>query len=123
MNKEPETKNAKIKSTYLGIEDHGIFTAYLDLDYGGSGQGFGGMSLDGPPGDGGEGNRIGSAYGAEFIMRVLRTLEVGSWEKLPGTHCRALSSWGKVHSIGHILKDQWFNPEDLAKEMGFKEGS
>ena len=39
--RESSQANAKITSTHLGQEDHGIFTAWLQLDYGGSGQGFG----------------------------------------------------------------------------------
>lgn len=43
---EYELRNAKIRHTMLGIEDHGIFTFVLDLDYGGSGQGAGMYCLD-----------------------------------------------------------------------------
>ena len=32
-----EIKNAKIESTMLGTEDHGIMTCYLYLDYGDKG--------------------------------------------------------------------------------------
>lgn len=35
----PETKNARIESTMLGREDHGILTFMLHLSYGGSGHG------------------------------------------------------------------------------------
>jgi hypothetical protein len=111
-----ETKNAIITSTHLGDEDHGIMTCYLHLDFGGSGQGFGGYSLDQHNGErNANSRRIGTAYGLEFIKRILETLEVGKWEKLPGTHLRVKADHGKVHSIGHFIKDQWFTPEtDLA---------
>lgn len=36
-----EIRNARIVRTFLGIEDHGIFTAVLTLNYGDSQQGFG----------------------------------------------------------------------------------
>ena len=45
MSTMEEIKNAIITGTYLGIEDHGILTFWLYLDYGGSGQGFGGYQL------------------------------------------------------------------------------
>ncbi len=113
----PEIKNALIKSTFLGIEDHGIFTAFITLDYSGSGQSFGGYSMD-APNKGEQGlSRIGTPFGCEFILRVIRTLEVNSWEKLIGTYCRVMATHNKVHSIGHIQKDQWFSPEELAKEF------
>ena len=108
-----ETKNAVIESTMLGIEDHGILTCFLNLNYGGSGQGFGGYGLDGF--DKAKDKRIGTAWGMEFVRRVLETMEVDSWEKLSGKHCRVISDNGKVYKIGHIIKDRWFDPEkDLA---------
>ena len=96
-------KNAKIVSTMLGFEDHGIMTCYLYLDYDGSGQGFGGYAL-------------GGEFGIEFIKKILKTLEVDKWEDLAGTHCRAEAGHDKVHRIGHILKDQWFDPKDIVPE-------
>ena len=40
-----ETKNAVIESARLTTDDHGCLSAWLMLDYGGSGQGFGGCAL------------------------------------------------------------------------------
>ena len=108
MNNIP-IKNAVIKGTMLGIEDHGIMTCFLNLDYGGSGQSFGGYSLDGF--NESEDKRVGTAWGMEFIRRVLEVLDVDSWEKIKGTHCRVKADHGKVYRIGHIIKDQWFDPK------------
>jgi hypothetical protein len=105
-----EIKNAIITGTILGKEDHGIFsTVYLYLDYGSSGQGFCGYSLNTPNGE--EDTHIGTAWGMEFILRIMDVLEVTSWEKLPGTHCRVKAEHSKVHAIGHILKNKWFDPK------------
>ena len=93
-----EIKNAKITSTFLGREDHGIPTCFVHLDYGSSAQGFGGYDLRFP------------SYGIDFITKILSTLEVASWEKLPGTYCRAKADRCCVQAIGHITKDQWFSP-------------
>ncbi len=109
-----ETKNAKITSTMLGIEDHGILSCMIYLDYGGSGQGFGGYAMD--QWSERHGRRIGAAYGAEFILRVLHAVGVERWEDLPGKHVRVRSTYSKVHAIGHIIEDRWFSPDDLAKE-------
>ena len=112
-----ETKNAVIESTMLGIEDHGIMTCFLYLNYGGSGQGFGGYGLDGF--DKAKDKRVGTAWGMEFVRRVLETFEVDSWEKLSGKHCRVVADYGKVYRIGHIIKERWFDPEkDLADLKG-----
>ena len=73
---------ATIKSTSLGWEDHGILTAFLHCEWPSSGVGVGGYGLDkfverGQP-------RRGTAYGLDHIMRILETVGVNSWEKLPG---------------------------------------
>lgn len=116
--KEVEVKNAKIRKTTLGIEDHGILTCYVHLEGDGWGVGFGGFTLDGPIKRGNEfSHREGTAYGMEFINRVLKTLEINSWEKLPGAivRCKSEGWGGRCLAIGHPLKEQWFEPEaDLA---------
>lgn len=106
-----ETRNAVIESTKLGPEDHGIFTAYLTLNYGGSGQGFGGYALDRHNGNrGASSERVGTAYGMEFIRRVMATVGVEKWEDLKGKHVRARMEHDKVHAIGHIIEERWFYP-------------
>lgn len=116
-----ETKNARIRSADIFVEDHGILTAFLDLDYGGCGQGFGGYGMDRhvprDPAlkDDRRPDREGVAWGMEFIRRVMSTVGVEKWSKLPGTPIRVRSDWGKVHEIGHFIEDRWFHPErDLA---------
>ena len=109
-----ETKNALIESTFLGWEDHRIFTCFLYLKYDGGGQGFGGYALD--TYDEALKRRKGTAQGAEFIARVLETVGVDSWEKLPGKFVRVVASWTKVKSIGHIIEDKWFSPEEFFNE-------
>ena len=109
-----EIMNARIRSTQLGNEDHGIFTCFLHLEYDHGGQSFGGYALDEHNQKrGAESERVGTAYGLQFLMEILRVLEVESWEKLPGTVCRVRAEHSKVHAIGHFLKDQWFDPAEL----------
>ena len=62
-----ETKNAQIESTMLGFEDHGIFTCFLNLDYGSSAQGFGGAALAGE-------------WCSEYIRHILDTVGVHKWK-------------------------------------------
>lgn len=95
-----ETKNAVIRSVRLGGYDGfgSMLTAYVDLEYGGSGQSFGGYALGGP-------------FTHVFIMGVLEALEADGWEKLVGMSCRVDADYSKVHRIGHYLKNRWFDPE------------
>ena len=98
-----ELKNARIKSTSLGYEDHGILTAFLHLDYGGICQGFGGYCLAG------ESTSV-------FIEGVLKAVKVSTWEDLPGKYIRVKAERSKVHEISHPLEDTWFNPRKTFEE-------
>jgi hypothetical protein len=112
---EPEMRNAIIESTMLGIEDHGILTALILLDFGGSGQGFGGYALDTYNIEKGE--RVPSPGCGFFIQRVLEVVGVERWEELPHKHVRVIADGGKVHAIGHIIKNKWFYPEKEFKAL------
>lgn len=96
---DSEIKNAVITRLMLGREDHNIPTAYIHLDYGGSGQAFGGFGFEGP------GMGI-------FVLGVIDTLEVRSWEDLVGKSCRVKANHVGVHAIGHLLHDKWFTPSE-----------
>jgi hypothetical protein len=114
-----ETKNARISSTMLGVEDHGIMSAYLHLEYDGGGQGFGGYGLDTYSKEKKE--RVAHACCGFFIKRVLETVGVEKWEDLPGKYIRVKADWGKVHEIGNVIKNKWFNPEKEFKQFEEKE--
>lgn len=102
-------ENGKITGTMLGYEDHGIFTIGLSLECDGSGCVYGGYALD--EFDKEKKARVGTAYGLESIIAVLKTLEIEKWEKIPGTFVRIEhEGWGgKVVRIGHIMKDKWLD--------------
>lgn len=112
---EKEIKNARITSTMLGYEDHGIMTTMLHLDYGSSAQGFGGWGLDEYKGERGYGSRQPTALCGFFIKRVLEVVGVDKWEDLKGKYIRAEAGWSKVYAIGNLLEDKWFRPEEEFK--------
>jgi len=97
----PHKKIAKVSSATLGMEDHGIWTVWVQLDYGGAGQGAGGYSLDTPKKDA-EGKhlgRVGTDFGMQFIMRVCEACGVEEWSKLKGRTVYALfdaTGWGEA---------------------------
>jgi hypothetical protein len=112
-----ETKNARITSTMLGIEDHGIMSFYLYLDYGGSCQSAGGYSLDKPIKDekGRFIKRVGTAVGCDVIMKILEVVGVEKWESLPNKNIRVRADHSKVYAIGNLLREQWIEFEEFFK--------
>lgn len=89
---------ATIKSTSLGENDRGIFTAGFEL----SGDGWGvfaagDYALDGAP-EGDSYERTSTAYGMDYIRQLLRVVGVERWEHLIGKRVYALSKgsggWG-----------------------------
>lgn len=55
-------------------------------------------------------------YGIKIILRILEVLEANSWENLPDI-IRVDADCNKIYKIGHIIKDQWFDVEDLKEEI------
>jgi hypothetical protein len=121
-----ERRNAVIKSARITNDDHGLLTAWLDLDYGGSGQGFGGFSLYLPKSFANRGGAIQANYAGHFIWRVMEVAGVERWDQLPGKTIRVLSEHSSVHAIGHIVKEDWFDPgkdfETMHRAVGQGEG-
>lgn len=75
-------KIGKIEKTFLGYEDHGIFTASLEINYGGSFQSIGGYRLDEP--NSVTGKAHGTAEGLDFITHVIKVAGVNKWEDVKG---------------------------------------
>ena len=113
MTGEDTIINAKIQSTQFGICDHGIMTFFLNLEWGGGGQGLGGYALDG-------GNpRRGSGIGILAIREILETVGVENWEDLKGKLVRVKHfGWGSIRKpiIGNIMEDKWFDLEAFMRE-------
>ena len=102
-----EMVNAKIKSTYLGFEGHGILTATLNLDYGNSQQSFGGYGLYGETR-----NDKSCNYAGFFIQRILKTVGVDEWGDLSGKYIRVMLDRNMIDGIAHIVEDRWFHPRE-----------
>lgn len=116
MTKPAEIVNARIESTMLGIEDHGIMTFMITLDYGGSAQGYGGYAFDSYDRD--NKKRVGSAFGIDAIRSLLEAVGVTRWEDLKGKYVRVEreSGWsGKIFAVGHIVESKWCNLGTMSK--------
>ena len=101
-----ETKNAVITTARIFIEDHGILTCFIDLDYGDSRQGFGGYD-----------NRENLAL---FVSEILKVVGVNNWSDLPGKTIRVVGTHSKIESIGHIVKDIFFTPGILKNDSTYR---
>jgi hypothetical protein len=112
---EAVLKNAIIKDAVLSYKDRGILTGWITLDYGGTCQGFGGYALYLPVSFT---HHAVESLAGHWIFRVMEVAGVSDWSELPGKTIRARATRGHVIEIGHIVKDDWFNPEkDFAPEV------
>lgn len=111
-----EIRNAIISDAKLINDDHGVLTAWLNLDYGGECQGFGGYVLYLP-----QNCKYHSVWGlaGHFIWRVLEIADVASWDQLVGKTVRVKQDHTCVYAIGHIVKNDWFCPKDDFQDAHF----
>lgn len=102
--------NAVIKSVELNDGDRGLLTAWLHLEYGSGGQGFGGYVLYLPKS---YDHHELKSFAGHFIFRCMEIAGVSSWEKMAGKtiRVRKADEFGLIEAIGHIVKDDWFSPE------------
>lgn len=106
-----EIKNAIITSATITNDDHGALSAWLHLDYGGTAQGFGGYALYLPKSFT---HHDMQSVAGHFIWRCMAIAEVSEWSKLKGKTIRVKTElgWGgSILAIGHIVKDDWFEPK------------
>lgn len=112
-----EVKNAVITDATITNAGHGCLSAWLYLDFSDSGQGFGGCVLYSP--DSFTHHKKQANFAGHFIWRILEIAGVSSWSHLKGKTIRVRGDHSKIQAIGHILKDDWFNPSvDFAELEG-----
>lgn len=111
-----EIRNAKITSTMLGREDHGIMTFMIFIEFGACCCGVGGYALDGH--DRETKTRVFSAKSMEVVSKILEVVGVDTWEKLPNKYIRIkVNGWGStIDEIGNLMEDKWFNIREFFRE-------
>jgi hypothetical protein len=107
---ERRSNNAFIRGVSLGFFDSNPNrepTAWLQTERISGNQDFGGYDLREMP---------------MFVFRVLETVGVSHWEKLPGTACRLmLTSDHRIVGIGHFYEERWYFPKEEYDEGKAKE--
>jgi len=81
-------KLGKVSSVFFGFEDHHILTMSIMLDFGGTGQGFGGYVLDTYSEE--KKMRVGTASGTDFVLKILNLFEVKHLDAIVGKPVFAL---------------------------------
>lgn len=91
-----EIENARITSTHLGFEDHGIFSLNVQFAGPGWGQGTGHFFADNGTSD--------------LVKGIIRAVGVERWEDLPNKYCRLRRAYkaSRIEAIGNLLEDKWF---------------
>lgn len=112
-----ELKNAVIELATIDIGERGFLDCWLTLNYGGSGQGFGGFVLYLPKSF--DHHKLESCAG-HFLYRVMEVAGVENWDQLKGKTIRVKATDGGVVAIGHIIKDDWFCPSDDFATLTYK---
>lgn len=110
-----EIKNAIIESATIDTE-RGLM-AWIQLDYGGCCQGFGGYLLYFPKEW--KAPECKANYAGHFLYRVIQIAGVSEWGQLKGKCVRAHIENGMIKGIGHIIKDDWFFPEEDFKGLNY----
>ena len=102
-------RNAKITSTKLGREDHGIFTFMIFVEFQGCACGVGGYALDSY--DREIDKRVYSAKSLEAVSNILDVVGVYNWEDLEGQYIRIKDNGlgSTIDEIGNLMEEKWFN--------------
>ena len=113
-----ETRNAVIASAEITNADHGILSAWINLDYNKNlCQSFGGYTLYVPNVFKHRRHDLDTNWAGHFIFRVLRIAGVSNWSELKGQTIRIKLKDSKIQAIGHIIHDHWFDPSEDFKLM------
>ena len=113
-----EIKNAKISSTMLGREDHGIMTFMIYIDGYGFSRGIGGYCLD--EFSSATQTRVFRSESMEAISKILEVVGVDKWEDLPGKYIRFEDNGfgSNITKLGNIIEEKWLDFEEFFGKVG-----
>lgn len=85
-----EAKLGRVEKADLFIEDHGLLTCFLMINFGGSVQGFGGLCLSTTDKADKHHRQRGTAQGLDFVLRLLELFGVDRLSECAGRTVYAL---------------------------------
>ena len=99
-------KNARIVSTNLGMEDHGIFCVNVSFEGDSWGQGTGHKIFGSPYGE--KGPWWNCDLGPQ-LFSILQAVGVDEWEKMVGCKVRIArkDQHSDILAIGNWMRDRW----------------
>lgn len=108
-------ENAEISSTYLGFEEHGIFTFSIGLRGDGWGVAYGGRALDGY--DTEKDGRFPDSTAMSVIAEIIKVVGVRKWEDLKGKHVRVetCGPGSRIEKIGNLIENKWLDLDEFFK--------
>lgn len=105
--------NATVESVSLQIDRGFAVTIWLNVKHESGSQGFGGYCLA-------HVDRDPSPHLAAWVVGLMRLFGVERWEDIAGKPCRVDSDFGRIYRVGHFLKDEWFDPEEVHARLEAK---
>lgn len=99
-----KTYKATVRSTFIGIEDHGFFCVNIDFDYdGGCSQGTGCYTIPG-------------LMAEKAIKSYLKLFNISSWEELKGKRCQVRCDDGFIKAMRLKDEDDWTELAEIFSE-------
>lgn len=99
--------NAIIRAATLRQERGFVLDSWVHVDFDHGSQGFGGFALY--IGKTGSNHTVESPAG-HWLWRVMEIAGVEDWSKVVGKAIRCRIEGERIVAIGHIVKDDWFEP-------------
>lgn len=106
-----------IDEVTLRIEDHGLMQLMVCFDFGGTHQCYDLGILDTYRKK--KGRRIGTAYGLDVILQLLRYFKVDELHKIKGRYAYALRTERETNALIHGIKRTEFDGKDVHDNKSF----
>lgn len=102
--------NARIESARVELARGFALTIWIHVEHESGSQGFGGYCLTNV-------TKSPMPHLAAWTAALFTMFGVERFEDMVGQACRVDADFGRIYRIGHLLKDDWFDPEELNEQL------